>query len=154
MVASMNLVAAPCKAFGRFKQVFSMVFVVAFALITSAAFAQQGGGSAPSLITPRNQNSESTTLELPVAPRQQTEQRQEFKPLVPQQQELEIAPRQLKAQSGYAQVTVTVTDPAGGYVSGLKKDDFQVYENGQQRPIEFFRRDLNAPVSVGILVDT
>jgi Ca-activated chloride channel family protein len=150
----MKLAAAQRKAFGRLKLVLSILFVLAFALIGAAASAQQGGGSGPNLITPRNQDSKSATLELPVAPRQQGQQPQQFKPLVPQQQELEIAPRQLKAQSGYAQVTVTVTDPAGGYVSGLKKDDFQIYENGQQRPIEFFRRDLNAPVSIGILVDT
>src|SRR5208282_6424584 len=37
---------------------------------------------------------------------------------------------------------------------GLQKEDFKLYMDGQQRPIEFFRQDLNTPVSVGILVDT
>ena len=52
------------------------------------------------------------------------------------------------------QATITVLNRQGGYVTGLQKDDFKLYVDGIQRPIEFFRHDLNAPVSVGILVDT
>jgi Ca-activated chloride channel family protein len=60
----------------------------------------------------------------------------------------------LRQQPGYEQVTVTVTEPSGTYVTGLQKGDFKLYMDGQQRPIEFFRQDLNTPVSLGILVDT
>ena len=65
-----------------------------------------------------------------------------------------VPPHQLKSQQGYAQVTVTVTDQEGRYVTGLQKSDFKLQIDGQDRPIEFFRQDLNTPVSVGILVDT
>jgi Ca-activated chloride channel family protein len=76
-------------------------------------------------------------------------------PTVPQGgQELTLPTRELRQQPGYEQVTVTVTDPRGTYVTGLQKGDFKLYMDGQQRPIEFFRQDLNTPVSVGILVDT
>jgi Ca-activated chloride channel family protein len=153
MLSSVNQPTKSHKAAGHPARSGLILLMLALALVGSSASAQQGGSS-PNLIIPRNQNSGSTTLELPVSPRQQNQPTQEFKPLVPQQQELEIAPQQLKAQPGYAQVTVTVTDPAGGYVTGLRKEDFQVFENDQQRAVQFFRRDLNAPVSVGILVDT
>ena len=76
-------------------------------------------------------------------------------PQLPQTgQSLEVPTRELRQQPGYEQVTVTVTEPSGTYVTGLQKGDFKLYMDGQQRPIEFFRQDLNTPVSVGILVDT
>lgn len=106
------------------------------------------------LTTPGNQKSGGSVLELPATRRQEVEP-PTLPQLTPQQgQELEIPSRQLRGQAGYTQVTVTVTNPNGGYVTGLTKDDFRVYENGQQRPVQFLRQDLNTPVSVGILVDT
>jgi Ca-activated chloride channel family protein len=117
------------------------------------ARAQQGEQSLQ-LTTPGRQKSGGSVLELPATRRQEVEPPR-LPQLTPQQgQELEIPSRQLRSQVGYTQVTVTVTNPNGGYVTGLTKDDFRVYENGQQRPVEFLRQDLNTPVSVGILVDT
>jgi len=76
-------------------------------------------------------------------------------PQAPQQgQDLEIPSPVLRRQPCYQQVPVTVTDPGGAYVTGLRKDDFRLYLDGQPQPIEFFRPDLNAPASIGILVDT
>lgn len=118
---------------------------------------QQGSVPPPRQQIPANQNQQSSTLELPAVPRQQQQQggALNIPPQVPQGgQELVIPSRQLREQPGYAQVTVTVTDPNGTYVTGLQKDDFKLYMDGQQRPIQFFRQDLNTPVSIGILVDT
>ncbi|MGH7836829.1 MAG: VWA domain-containing protein, partial [Candidatus Binataceae bacterium] len=42
----------------------------------------------------------------------------------------------------------------GNYETGLQRDDMQLFVDGQPRPIQFFRHDLNTPVSVGIIVDT
>jgi Ca-activated chloride channel family protein len=97
-----------------------------------------------------------TVLELPSMPASQGGgEPMNLRPLVPQPgQELEIPSRQLRSQAGYAQVTVTVTDQSGRYVTGLEKPDFKLFVNGHHTPIDFFRRDLKAPVSVGILVDT
>jgi len=123
--------------------------------LSVAAGAQQGGGQDLQLTTPSQQKSGGSVLELPATRRQDVEPQIPPQPLTPQQgQELEIPSRQLRSQAGYTQVTVTVTNPNGGYVTGLTKDDFRVYENGQQRPVQFLRQDLNTPVSVGILVDT
>ena len=109
----------------------------------------------PPLIIPHSQGKETSTLELPSMPAKQGADSLNIPPQVPQGgQELVLPTRELRQQPGYEQVTVTVTEPSGTYVTGLQKGDFKLYMDGQQRPIEFFRQDLNTPVSVGILVDT
>jgi hypothetical protein len=51
-------------------------------------------------------------------------------------------------------VTATVLDDQGKYLDGLKLDDFQVYEDGQEQKISFFSHDLRVPISVGVLIDS
>ncbi|HVN27269.1 MAG TPA: VWA domain-containing protein [Candidatus Binataceae bacterium] len=107
----------------------------------------------PALVLPGNQGGAGTsTLVLPSAPGSQREQ--EIPPPQPPTQELVIPMRELRNQPGYQQVTVTVTNPNGGYVTDLNKDDFKLYMDGQQRTIDFFRQDFNTPVSIAIIVDT
>src|SRR5579871_23483 len=49
-------------------------------------------------------------------------------------------------------VPVTVTDPMNRLVTGLEKDDFQIFENsGEQRISSFASED--APVSIGVIFD-
>ena len=50
-------------------------------------------------------------------------------------------------------VSVTVTDHTGRFVSGLKRDDFVVYEDGKPQEIAQFDAD-RVPVSLGIALDT
>jgi Ca-activated chloride channel homolog len=50
-------------------------------------------------------------------------------------------------------VTATVTDSSGRYISGLKQDDFVVYEDGQPQTITHFSAE-RVPVSLGIALDT
>src|SRR5256885_13030178 len=50
-------------------------------------------------------------------------------------------------------VTATVSDDNGHFVSGLTKDDFTVFEDGQQQEIAQFSNE-RVPVSLGILLDT
>jgi len=49
-------------------------------------------------------------------------------------------------------VPVTVTDPLNRLVTGLEKEDFQVYENNAEQPIVTFASE-DAPVSIGIIFD-
>jgi VWFA-related protein len=49
-------------------------------------------------------------------------------------------------------VTVTVVDGSNRLITGLTKDDFLVYENGQAVPITQFS-DQRVPVSLGVLLD-
>jgi Ca-activated chloride channel homolog len=50
-------------------------------------------------------------------------------------------------------VSVTVTDENGRFVSGLKRDDFSVSENGQPQTVSQFDAE-RVPVSLGIALDT
>ena len=50
-------------------------------------------------------------------------------------------------------VTATVTDGDGRFVSGLRKEDFSVYEDGEPQTITHFSND-RVPVSLGIVLDT
>jgi Ca-activated chloride channel homolog len=49
-------------------------------------------------------------------------------------------------------VPVTITDPMNRLVTGLEKDDFQVYENGGTQKIVSFASE-DAPVTIGIIFD-
>ena len=50
-------------------------------------------------------------------------------------------------------VTATVTDGSGRFVSGLRKEDFRVYEDDQPQTITHFSSE-RVPVSLGIILDT
>jgi Ca-activated chloride channel family protein len=50
-------------------------------------------------------------------------------------------------------VVATVFDESGKYMDGLKRDDFKVFEDGQEQQLSFFSHDLRVPISIGILVD-
>ena len=47
---------------------------------------------------------------------------------------------------------VSVRDAKGGYVPGLSKDNFQIYENGAVQPIKIFA-SADVPVAVGLVMD-
>jgi Ca-activated chloride channel homolog len=49
-------------------------------------------------------------------------------------------------------VPVTVTDPMNRLVTGLEKEDFQIYENNGEQKIRSFASE-DAPVSIGIIFD-
>jgi Ca-activated chloride channel family protein len=49
-------------------------------------------------------------------------------------------------------VPITVTDPMNRLVTGLDKEDFQIFENGGQQKISSFASE-DAPVSIGIVFD-
>jgi Ca-activated chloride channel family protein len=50
-------------------------------------------------------------------------------------------------------VTATVTDSTGRFVSGLRQDDFSVYEDDQPQTVTHFSAD-RVPVSLGLALDT
>ena len=49
-------------------------------------------------------------------------------------------------------VTATVTDEAGRFVSGLRKEDFTIYDDNERQEISHFSSE-RVPVSLGILLD-
>jgi Ca-activated chloride channel family protein len=50
-------------------------------------------------------------------------------------------------------LNVTITDPAGRYVTDLTQDDFQVFEDGVKQDVTLFSR-TNLPIALALLVDT
>jgi Ca-activated chloride channel family protein len=67
----------------------------------------------------------------------------------------------LAAQDGFrfksgvelVNVTATVSDTDGRFVSGLRQEDFTVYDNGARQEITQFSND-RVPVSLGLLLDS
>src|SRR5579863_5485093 len=58
----------------------------------------------------------------------------------------------IRTTSRLVLLDVSVKDPRGGFVSGLKKESFKVYEDGKPQAItQFANADL--PVTIGIVVD-
>src|SRR6266511_6390374 len=51
-------------------------------------------------------------------------------------------------------ITMTVTDRDGRYVSGLRREDFIVYEEDMAQDVTYFNTGQNETVSLGFIVDT
>jgi len=51
-------------------------------------------------------------------------------------------------------VIATVKTPTGESVGGLRKEDFQVFDNGVAQEVALFERLTDQPLSVALLVDT
>lgn len=58
----------------------------------------------------------------------------------------------LKLSTDLVSLSVTVTDKKGRAITGLKRENFKVYENGVEQPLSFFSAE-EAPVSWGIVLD-
>lgn len=59
---------------------------------------------------------------------------------------------QITSHSDLVLLDVSVKDPAGGFVTGLTKDQFKILENGRDQPIRVFEAG-DIPVTVGLVVD-
>jgi len=59
----------------------------------------------------------------------------------------------LKIDVELALVTATVTDPSGRIVSGLRPENFQVWEDKVEQKIEYFSEE-DVPLSLGLIFDT
>ena len=63
-------------------------------------------------------------------------------------------PGQIRVQVSLVNLFATVRDKHKAIVTGLKQDDFQVFEDGQLQEITNFSADSNLPITLGILIDT
>src|SRR5262249_5244349 len=74
---------------------------------------------------------------------------------IPPRPQPELPPRrQSETPRAPQSVTVTVTNPQGGYIPGLQREDFTLYEDGVPQEITYFNTGENEPVSMGLVVDT
>lgn len=111
--------------------------------------------SVPRPVPQKRTPSGKQVLEIPARPQRQS--------IPPPRQQAEIPPREQSELPFHRQremprapqsVTVTVTAPQGGYVPGLQREDFTVYENGTPQEITYFNTGENEPVSLGLIVDS
>src|SRR3954469_21086626 len=63
----------------------------------------------------------------------------------------EQRPHVFSSRTEMVVVNVSVLDRSG-FVSGLPKDAFTVYDNGQPQPVTLFQNEDN-PVTVGLVID-
>jgi VWFA-related protein len=77
-------------------------------------------------------------------------------PALPQSQQ-EPAQSQgpaIKAQVNLVNIFATVRDKNKRIVTDLKQDDFKVAEDNQPQTISFFSKEMNLPITLGLLLDT
>jgi VWFA-related protein len=67
---------------------------------------------------------------------------------------LAAPPGQIRVQVNIVNLFATVRDKHKAIVTGLKQDDFQVYEDGQLQEITYFSAESNLPITLGVLMDT
>jgi VWFA-related protein len=60
----------------------------------------------------------------------------------------------LKVQTTLVNVFVTARDKKNGIVSDLAQPDFKIFEDGQEQKVAFFQKDVNMPITLGLLIDT
>src|SRR6201997_283273 len=65
---------------------------------------------------------------------------------------METRVRPLKVDVSLVLVPVTITDPMNRLVTGLDKENFEVYENKQEQELRTFSSE-DAPVSIGVIFD-
>jgi Ca-activated chloride channel family protein len=63
-----------------------------------------------------------------------------------------IAPYKISVDVASVVLHASVQNHKGAAVSGLGKDDFQVYEDGARQPIEYYSHE-DIPVTVGLVLD-
>jgi VWFA-related protein len=60
----------------------------------------------------------------------------------------------LKVEVNLVNVFATVRDKHKGIVSDLKQDDFKILEDGQEQKVAYFSKDVDLPITLGLLIDT
>jgi Ca-activated chloride channel family protein len=61
-------------------------------------------------------------------------------------------PPVLSARTDLVILPVTVVDRKGAFVTGLRQDDFTVYDDGEPRAIQFFSSE-DLPATIGVVID-
>jgi len=83
------------------------------------------------------------------APSSESQPASDFKPPAPKLDEKEF---KISSHSDLVVLDVSVKDPAGGFVSGLTKDQFKVFDNGKEQQVGVFEAG-DIPVTVGLVID-
>jgi VWFA-related protein len=60
----------------------------------------------------------------------------------------------LRVQVNLVNVFATVRDKHKGIISNLKEDDFKILEDGVEQKVAYFSKDVDLPITLGLLIDT
>jgi len=60
----------------------------------------------------------------------------------------------IKTEVSLVNLFATVRDKKKHIITGLKKDDFRVFENDQEQKVAFFSSENALPITMGLLIDT
>jgi VWFA-related protein len=71
-----------------------------------------------------------------------------------QSQPVPQAQQPLNVQVTVVNVFATVRDKHHAIISDLKKEDFKILEDGVEQKVAFFSKELELPITLGLLVDT
>jgi VWFA-related protein len=71
-----------------------------------------------------------------------------------QDQDQDQAATTLKVNVNVVQLFFNVKDKKGALIPSLKKEDFQVLEDGKPQTIKYFAAESNLPLTLGILIDS
>src|SRR5215471_11185370 len=73
------------------------------------------------------------------------------KPVDPNSDEQQVPT--IRVESRLVNVAVNVVDKTGAPVGGLKKEDFEIYEDGKEQKIAYFERESSTPLSIVLSID-
>jgi len=137
----------------RWRRRLATVATVLVAMLLGAP-GQASGQQHPYARRPHSMTNNQSMLELPRTSGRDNGKSFTMSPRTSQRLQDLGTSRALRAHPGYREVTLTVTDQNGRYVTGLQEDDFRVYVDGIGQSVEFLHQDGNTPVSIGIVADT
>jgi len=60
----------------------------------------------------------------------------------------------IRSQVSLVNIFATVRGKNKNIVTGLKQEDFRVFEDGKEEKISFFSREVALPITLGLLIDT
>ena len=60
----------------------------------------------------------------------------------------------IRTRTDVVNVVAVVRDRKGGLIGDLERTDFEIYEDGVRREVGFFSREVDTPLTIGLLIDT
>ena len=65
-----------------------------------------------------------------------------------------LAQQPIRVRTHLVNVAFTARDAKGALVDGLTENDVEVYEDGVQQKLAYFKKSADAPLTLGLIVDT
>jgi VWFA-related protein len=75
-------------------------------------------------------------------------------PGAPAQNTPQQPPQPLQVRTTIVNVFATVRDKRNAILSDLTKDDFKIYEDGVEQKVAYFSKEVELPITLGVLIDT